>query len=318
MFSNEIYFQALQSSRDGLVITEQQNGKQVVIYVNPAFESITGYTLEECLHKNCNFLQSTDTQQPEIDQIRQAIKNNQSILVTLRNYRKDGSRFWNELSISPITNNQGGVTHFIGIQKDVTEQVSLKQQLKQKNRELQAANQSLKKDNKIDFLTQLYNRKVVEDEAQTLVSLASRKQQTLSFFFIDLDNFKDVNDLHSHEVGDRCLIHVAMHLRQLFKRKQDLIIRYGGEEFLILSYGLSEQETQTAADKILHNIQNDPIKLDETGQEALSLTVSIGVVRTSPNKGFDTQQSILMADLAMYQAKKQGKNRVIFDNQSNC
>ncbi|MEA5499097.1 sensor domain-containing diguanylate cyclase [Limnoraphis robusta] len=109
------------ASSNGIVITDATNADNPIIYVNPGFERITGYNREEVIGKNSRFLQGTDRNQPSLEELRQAIIAGKSCYVTLRNYRKDGSLFWNELTISPVINERQKVTHYIGIQTDITE-----------------------------------------------------------------------------------------------------------------------------------------------------------------------------------------------------
>ncbi|WP_426431103.1 PAS domain S-box protein [Winogradskyella sp. HB-48] len=114
---------ALDSAKNGIVITDALKPDNPIIYHNAAFEKLTGFTKEEILNRNCRFLQGDDRDQKEISKIRKAIKNGESCLATLRNYKKDGTIFYNDLYITPITNRRGIVTHFIGVQNDVTERV---------------------------------------------------------------------------------------------------------------------------------------------------------------------------------------------------
>ncbi|GAB4157545.1 MAG: hypothetical protein Tsb0033_09510 [Winogradskyella sp.] len=114
---------ALDSANNGIVITDALKPDNPIIYHNAAFERLTGYTKAEILNKNCRFLQSDDRDQKELAKIRKAIKNGEGCLATLRNYKKDGTLFYNNLYITPITNRRGVVTHFIGVQNDVTERI---------------------------------------------------------------------------------------------------------------------------------------------------------------------------------------------------
>ncbi|MGO8720696.1 MAG: EAL domain-containing protein [Acidobacteriaceae bacterium] len=115
-----MYKNALDVSEHGILIAEA-NGDLPVCYVNPAFERITGYSAEEAIGRNCRFLQGADTAQPEMETIREAVRQGKSCTVELRNYRKNGTMFWNSISIAPVLNAAGKATHFIGIQKDVTD-----------------------------------------------------------------------------------------------------------------------------------------------------------------------------------------------------
>ncbi|WP_411895737.1 PAS domain S-box protein [Winogradskyella sp. A2] len=114
---------ALESASNGIIITDALRPDNPIIYCNRAFTKLTGYSSKEVINKNCRFLQGEDRAQKELNKVRKAIKKGESCLVTLRNYRKDGTLFWNDLYITPIKNDKGTITHFIGIQNDVTDRV---------------------------------------------------------------------------------------------------------------------------------------------------------------------------------------------------
>ncbi|SEO43945.1 PAS domain S-box protein [Aquisalimonas asiatica] len=117
------------ASNDGIVIAEQEGDDNVLIYVNPAFERLTGFSADEILYQDCRFLQADDRDQDALDEIRAAIMDGRATRQVLRNYRKDGSMFWNELSITPVYNERDQLTYYIGIQKDVTAQKELEQRV---------------------------------------------------------------------------------------------------------------------------------------------------------------------------------------------
>jgi PAS domain S-box-containing protein len=115
-----IYQRAIAAASNGIVIVDASQSNLPVIYCNPAFEKTTGYTASEVIGKNCRFLQGKDTDPDAIAQLRQAIHEGQECCVILKNYRKDGQHFWNELTISPVYDADDKITHFIGIQNDIT------------------------------------------------------------------------------------------------------------------------------------------------------------------------------------------------------
>ncbi len=125
--SLELLKKAVDASNDGIVIAEQEGDDNILIYVNKAFERLTGYRAGEILYQDCRFLQAGDRDQEGLTTIRSAISDGKSSRVVLRNYRKDGSLFWNELSISPVYNSEDQLTYYIGIQKDVTAQVEFEE-----------------------------------------------------------------------------------------------------------------------------------------------------------------------------------------------
>ena len=127
------------ASNDGIVIAEREGEQDnILIYVNAAFERMTGYSSEEVLYQDCRFLQAGDRDQPSLARIREALRNNTSCREIMRNYRKDGTPFWNELSVSTVTNADDGLTYFIGVQKDVTAQVKAQQRVVQLESEVAA------------------------------------------------------------------------------------------------------------------------------------------------------------------------------------
>jgi len=132
---------AIDTANDGLVIAEQEGDDTILLYVNEAFERLTGYTEEDILYQDCRFLQGEDREQEARKTIRAAIEASRPCRVRLRNYHKDGSPFWNELSITPILNEEDGVTYYIGVQKDVSREVEVEERLaaaEQRIQELEA------------------------------------------------------------------------------------------------------------------------------------------------------------------------------------
>lgn len=117
------------ASSDGIVVAEQEGEDNILIYANPAFERLTGYSSDDILYQDCRFLQSGDRDQIGLHAIRQALLDNQPCRQIIRNYRKDGSVFWNELSITPVFNEADQLTYYIGIQKDVSETVEARQRV---------------------------------------------------------------------------------------------------------------------------------------------------------------------------------------------
>lgn len=125
----ELMIQLLENAQDGIVVAEKEGQDTILIYVNPAFEKLTGYNADDILYQDCRFLQGNDTDQEAVHQIREAIEVSKPVTVVLKNYRKDGSVFWNELSITPFIDETDQITYYIGIQKDVTEQMQLRQRV---------------------------------------------------------------------------------------------------------------------------------------------------------------------------------------------
>ena len=126
---NEILLQLVESAQDGIVVAEKEGEDTILVYVNPAFEQLTGYSADEILYQDCRFLQGEGTNLDAVKVIRHAINDQAPVRMILKNYRKDGSIFWNELSVTPFYDEIDQITYYIGIQKDVTTQVELSLEL---------------------------------------------------------------------------------------------------------------------------------------------------------------------------------------------
>jgi two-component system, cell cycle sensor histidine kinase and response regulator CckA len=157
---------ALESAVNGILITDATQADNPIIYVNPSLEEITGYSADEVLGRNCRFLQNDDRDQAGIVELREAIEQERNCKVVLRNYRKDGTLFWNSLSVSPVRNADGALTNFVGIQADITERIEaeealahlndeLEHRVEERNRQLEEVQEQLLRREKLAVLGQL-------------------------------------------------------------------------------------------------------------------------------------------------------------------
>ena len=131
MINAKLMQMVINASNDGITVAEREGKDKPLIYVNPAFERMTGYNLDDVLYQDCRFLQSGDRDQPALMAIREALDSGGACREILRNYRKDGTHFWNELSLSTVYNQADQQTYFVGVQKDVTVQVKAQQRVTQ-------------------------------------------------------------------------------------------------------------------------------------------------------------------------------------------
>ena len=127
----QVLSKILDSCVNGVTLADPDLEDMPLVYVNKAFETITGYTLAETVGKNCRFLQGEEHDQAGINQLRDAIKNKESVEVTLRNYRKNGELFYNHLVISPLFDSKGILLYFLGVQYDITPQVRAEEEIKE-------------------------------------------------------------------------------------------------------------------------------------------------------------------------------------------
>lgn len=136
MISAKLLQLVINASNDGIVVAEQEGDDNILIYANPAFERLTGYSAEDILYQDCRFLQADDHQQEGLAAIRLAVQEKRPCRQIIRNYRKDGSLFWNELSITPVFNQADQLTYYIGIQKDVSAHVCAEQRVSELEEQL--------------------------------------------------------------------------------------------------------------------------------------------------------------------------------------
>ncbi len=129
LISPDLLERIVDASEDGIVVAEQEGDEHILIYVNRGFERLTGYSADEILYQDCRFLQNDDRDQEGLATIRKALAEGRPCRTVLRNYRKDGTQFWNELSITPVHDDDDNLTYYLGVQKDVTERVEAQQEL---------------------------------------------------------------------------------------------------------------------------------------------------------------------------------------------
>jgi len=285
---------AIEASINGIImIKASQAEDNPIIYANPAFERMSGYSEEEVIGRNSRFLFGDDRDQPGIERLREATRKGEDAQVVVRNYKKDGSLYWIDLSAAPVHDEGGRLTHFINVFNDVTERVNY-----------QAA---LERQANHDALTGLANRNLLNDRLEHAIALAERHGKTIAVIFIDLDHFKDVNDSLGHAIGDQLLTDVAAAVSGCV-RDVDTVARAGGDEFvLILAEAESENDVVVAMGRILAAVSG---QYQVAGHE-LHVSCSIGA-SLYPRDGRDAGSLLKNADAAMYRAKEGGRNRFQF------
>lgn len=313
-------------ARDSIIITEAEPvslpGPRI-LYCNAAFTRATGYLPEEVIGQSPRILQGPDTDPVTRAELRYALENWQPIEVELLNYHKDGSTFWVELSIVPVANEKGWYTHWVSVQRDISERKNA-EELAIRVRVAEGQNAALASEiverKRVeaellytafhDGLTRLRNRAYFMNQLQAALDRETDQgEQTCAILFLDLDRFKIVNDSLGHVHGDALLREVAQRLKRSV-RPQDTLARIGGDEFAILvedSAGLAT--AVDVAERVLEAMRT-PLQLSH---QSVFPSVSIGI---SQSLGRDTSPDDLIrdADIAMYEAKRAGHgDYAIFD-----
>ncbi|CAN5568274.1 hypothetical protein BH11PSE7_BH11PSE7_33940 [soil metagenome] len=269
-----------------------------IVFVNEAFERRTGYARQEVIGRTPRLLQGPGTQRSALDRIRAALEQWQPVRVDVINYNKSGDPFWVDLDISPVWGQDRELTHWVAVGRDVTER--------------KLADKKIKYLAFYDQLTKLPNRQLLMDRLEDAL-LDKERPREGALMFIDLDNFKILNDTLGHQKGDLLLQQVAARLRSCVARN-DTVARLGGDEFVILLQNHAEKPlappvgARIVADRIL-GVLGQPYVLPGYLHHS---TCSIGVALFDASTPWTVSELLKQADLAMYQAKALGRNTACF------
>jgi len=280
---------------EGMIVTDQD---EVIIRVNRVFTKLTGYSAEEAIGKNLSMLKSDHQDAEFYPRMREILYRDNYWQGEIWNRRKNEEIYPEWLTITAVVGKDGKITNYICAFFDITER---------KQAEDKIHNLAF-----YDPLCQLPNRRLLFDRLHQAVTTSARNQTCAGLLFIDLDNFKTLNDTRGHDIGDLLLIEVGERLRTCI-REIDTLARLGGDEFVVLLEGLSEDRTQAAVqargvgEKMLKAI-NQPYMLKDIEHYS---SASIGISLFA-NYRQNLDDLLKQADTAMYAAKKSGRNTLRF------
>lgn len=277
-------------SQESLIITDA-NG--VILHINQAFADETGYTVEEVIGQNPSLFKSGRHNAVFYREMWETIHRTGKWQGEVWDRRKNGEVYPKWLTITAVKNESGVVTHYVGSHVDISGRKASEERIQYLAYH--------------DPLTGLYNRFSLHETLTKALSWATRNKKQLALMLIDLDNFKTINDTLGHQIGDQLLVQVAQRLGTSV-RQSDLVVRLGGDEFVILLPDIgSTTDAAHVADKVLSSV-SEPYFIN--GQK-LRTSPSIGIC-LYPDDAFNDQDLLKKADVAMYQAKSNGRGNYQF------
>jgi diguanylate cyclase (GGDEF)-like protein/PAS domain S-box-containing protein len=276
------------------------DSEQPVIFANDAFLRRTGYTRDDIIGRSMRVLHGPETDQATVTRILDAMAHNQPVHAEMVNYTKEGKPYWVEMEMVPFAGEGMQASHWVVVGRDITERRS--------------AADAIHRLAFYDVLTGLPNRRLLMERLDAMVEQARSGRGLGALLYVDLDNFKNVNDARGHATGDALLVHAAARLTGAV-RQRDIVARIGGDEFVIMLDGLAADAAGAtrAAQAVADKIRSALAEAFEIEGQAYHCSASIGVALPL-QAGGNAQDLLREADTAMYRAKAEGRNGVaMFD-----
>ena len=249
---SDFYRRLLESSPEGVALVDAQNPENPVIYVNPAFEALTGYPAADLIGKNLRLLQGDDRDQDARHRLREAMARGEACRVLLRNHRKDGRVFWNEMSVIPLVDAQGRVTHFAGHHRDAGERLRIEPKPSRDSPiNIHLPTAVTVRD---DRLTGLFTLPYLEELLKRDWAIATRENRSIAVFSVDIDALDLYNATFGRAAGDSAIRRVSHCIAGCLRRSSDVTARIDGGSLLAFAPGLSSEQAfrvgQTMAERV--------------------------------------------------------------------
>src|SRR5687768_16076233 len=297
-----------EAAPEGVVICDARAADWPVVYVNAAMEKLTGYEASFIRGRNLRFLQGDDHEQEGLGKIRTALRQGASCQTTLRNYRKDGTMFWNEVTIQPLRDANGNVTHFAGFHREGGDRLRLSESREKTDPAL--STQTMLAYLRDDKLTGLLRRTYFEELVKRDWGLAQRESRRLSFLVFDLDCYSQYRDVFGRPGADQSFRRIARVIAGCFRRASDLCGRFDVDQIAALTTGLDLGQASKLAEAVLARVRHLAIHHPRSSVSRY-VTASAGVVSLVPPHDAMPTRAYESALRALKDAKELGKNRVV-------
>ncbi|MEP6546082.1 MAG: diguanylate cyclase [Gammaproteobacteria bacterium] len=305
-FDLNLYRRLVETSPEGVVLVDAQNPERAVVYVNPGFEALTGYSAAELIGRNLRLLQADDREQDGRHRLREAMDRGETCRVLLRNYRKDGTVFWNEMTVLPLLGEDGRVTHFAGHHRDAGERLRIDPKLTRDS--LSGAHQPTAVAIRDDRLTGLFTLPYLEELLKRDWAVAQREKRSIALFAIDIDSLDLYNTTFGRGAGDSMIRRVAHVVSGCLRRSSDVTARIDGGSLIAFAPGLTNEQALRIGQLMAERVRD--MRIHHPRSAVLRyVSVSVGVRAAIPDPA-DNPEGLLQKSQAQLQvAKKSGRNQ---------
>ncbi len=299
--------QTVEAAPDGVILCEARKGDWPVVFVNPAMEQLTGYSAEHFIGRNLSFLHADDRDQDGLLKIQHALREGQPCQTMIRNYRRDGTLFWNELRLVPLRSPEGKVTHYASFHR---EGGAARTEARTEQRDPAMSTQTMLAYLRDDKLTGLLRRPYFEELIKRDWGLAQRESRRLSFLVFDLDHYAAYRDVFGRQGADQSFRRIARVIGGCFRRSSDLCGRYDEDQIAALTTGLDLAQAAKLAEAVLGRVRDLAIHHPRSNVSRY-VTASCGVVSMVPPHDTQPERIYEAALKALKDAKELGRNRTV-------
>ena len=301
-----MYRRLLESSPEGMVLIDALNPEHPVVYANPGFEALTGYVAADLLGKNLRVLQGDDRDQDARHRLREAMARGETCRVLLRNYRKDGTVFWNEMTVVPLRDAEGRVTHYAGHHRDAGERLRIDPKLARDS--LSGAHQPTTVVVRDDRLTGLFTLPYLEELLKRDWAVAQRESRSIAVFAIDIDALDLYNATFGRAAGDSAIRRVAHCVSGCLRRSSDVTARIDGGSLMAFAPGVTTEQAMRMGQTMAERVRE--LRIHHPRSAVLRyVSVSVGVAATLPAADEDPTGLIDKSQRHLKLAKQSGRNQ---------
>ena len=301
-----LFRRLIETSPEGVVLVDALDPERPVIYANRGFEALTGYSASELCGRNLRMLQADDREQDGRHRLREALGKGEACRVLLRNYRKDGTVFWNEMTIMPLLDADGRVTHFAGHHRDAGERLRIDPKLTRDS--LSGAHQPTAVAIRDDRLTGLFTLAYLEELLKRDWSVAQREQRSIAVIAIDIDALDLYNATFGRAAGDSAIRRVAHVVSACLRRASDVTARIDGGSLIAFAPGLTHEQALRVGQIMAERVRD--LRIHHPRSAVLRyISISVGVCAAVPESGQNPESLVQKAQKQLQLAKKSGRNQ---------